>query len=230
MSDFELPSQEFRGEIRLFPLPDLVLFPHVVQPLRIFEPRYVAMLEECLSDDLRFAMGLLRAGWENDYDGKPPVHSTVCLGRVLTHHRHPNGTYNVLLAGQARVRLLHEMEGPQLFRRARGELLRDAYRDPLQQGSAHLRTSLLDTFRRTQPHGIIGSPAVQKLLHEQVPLGTLSDVIAYAAPIAVREKQRLLDDPLVERRAAHLIGLLRALHEPPTMESQAPFPPGFSDN
>lgn len=230
MSDFELNSQDFAGVVRLFPLPDLVLFPHVVQPLRIFEPRYVDLLEDCLASDQRFAMALLRSGWETDYEGRPAIHSTVCLGRVLTHHRHPNGTYNILLAGQARVKIQDEIAGPGLFRRARGELLRDAYRDPLQQGSSHLRSSLLETFRRGQPQGIIAAPAVQKLLHDQVPLGILTDVISYAAPLPALEKQRLLEDPLVERRAAHLISLLRAKHEQPITEGSAPFPPRFSDN
>lgn len=230
MSDFELNSQDFSGTVRLFPLPDLVLFPHVVQPLRVFEPRYVALLEECLTDDQRFAIGLLRSGWETDYEGRPPIHSTVCLGRVLTHHRHPNGTYNVLLAGQARVKIVDELAGPEPFRRARGELLRDAYRDPLQQGSSHLRASLLEMFRRGQPQGIVAAPAVQKLLHDQVPLGVLTDVIAYASPLATADKQRLLEDPLVERRAAQLISLLRARLEQPAGEANGRFPPRFSDN
>jgi len=39
-NDFSLSPDEFSGIARLFPLPNLVLFPHVVQPLHIFEPRY----------------------------------------------------------------------------------------------------------------------------------------------------------------------------------------------
>ncbi len=52
-----------RGRARLFPLPDLVMFPHVMQPLHIFEPRYREMLNEALDSDGLIAMSILaRAG------------------------------------------------------------------------------------------------------------------------------------------------------------------------
>ena len=52
MSDLhhQLPD-DFSGIVRLFPLPELVLFPHVVQPLYVFEPRYVEMFEHALMSD-----------------------------------------------------------------------------------------------------------------------------------------------------------------------------------
>ena len=45
MASFEelsFSARDFGGKVRLFPLPNLVLFPHVMQPLHIFEPRYRA--------------------------------------------------------------------------------------------------------------------------------------------------------------------------------------------
>ena len=49
MGDLEdlvrLPD-DFDGHVRLFPLPSMVLFPHAMQPLHIFEPRYCEMLNE----------------------------------------------------------------------------------------------------------------------------------------------------------------------------------------
>ena len=44
-----------------------------MQPLHIFEPRYRAMLEESLADDRLIGMALLAPGWENDYEGRPPL-------------------------------------------------------------------------------------------------------------------------------------------------------------
>ena len=60
------------GQARLFPLPNLVLFPHVVQPLHIFEPRYRQLMADALADDRLIAMALLRPGWEEDYHGNRP--------------------------------------------------------------------------------------------------------------------------------------------------------------
>ncbi len=56
---------DFSGRVRLFPLPNLVLFPHVVQPLHMFEPRYCEMLQDALAGDRLLAMVLLEQGWEH---------------------------------------------------------------------------------------------------------------------------------------------------------------------
>ena len=76
--DFVFPADDFSGVVRLFPLPNVVLFPHVMQPLQIFEPRYLELLDDALADDGLLAMALLEPGWESDYDGRPPIASTVC--------------------------------------------------------------------------------------------------------------------------------------------------------
>ena len=57
---------DFSGLARLFPLPNLVMFPHVMQAMHIFEPRYRSLFEEALSDDKLIALGVLAPGWEVD--------------------------------------------------------------------------------------------------------------------------------------------------------------------
>ena len=64
MPGSDLIPADFAGVVRLFPLPDLVMFPHVVQPLRVFEPRYVQMFEDALADDQLLTMAVLQHGWE----------------------------------------------------------------------------------------------------------------------------------------------------------------------
>ena len=87
MSQEPHPLEDFGGTARLFPLPNLVLFPHVAQPLHIFEARYRQMMADALEDDRRLAMALLRPGWEEDYHLRPPIHPVVCLGRVHDDRR-----------------------------------------------------------------------------------------------------------------------------------------------
>jgi Lon protease-like protein len=77
----------FDGVARLFPLPNLVQFPHVVQPLHIFEARYRQMTADALAGDRFLAMVLLRPGWETDYEGRPPIYSVACLGKIVADHR-----------------------------------------------------------------------------------------------------------------------------------------------
>src|SRR5215210_7720227 len=92
----ELPD-DFAGIVRMFPLPNLVLFPHVVQALHIFEPRYRAMLEDALAGDHLICMSLLQPDWESKYDGRPSVYPVMCIGRVVAHARLEDGRYNILL-------------------------------------------------------------------------------------------------------------------------------------
>ena len=89
----------FSGTVRLFPLPNLVLFPHVLQPLHVFEPRYRELVREALAGDGLIAMGTLLPGWESDYEGRPPVFPMACLGRIVSHHQLDDGSYNILLLG-----------------------------------------------------------------------------------------------------------------------------------
>ena len=106
---FSFSVESFSGKVRLFPLPNLVLFPHVMQPLHIFELRYRDLLEDALAGDRLIAMSVLVPGWERNYEGRPRLHPMACLSRITTHCRLSDGTYNVLLLGLRRVRLLREL-------------------------------------------------------------------------------------------------------------------------
>ena len=96
LEDLSFKPEQFSGQARLFPLPNLVLFPHVIQPLHIFEPRYVEMLEDAVADDRLIAMSLLEPGWEENYEGRPAVAQVACLGRVITWQRQPKSRYAVV--------------------------------------------------------------------------------------------------------------------------------------
>src|SRR5437763_14532370 len=115
MSDDTSSLTGFSGTVRLFPLPNLVLFPQVVQPLHIFEPRYRRMTADALAGDRLLALVLLRPGWEPDYDGKPAIHPVACVGKIVADQRLDDGRYNLLLRGLTRVRILQEMPNAQPF-------------------------------------------------------------------------------------------------------------------
>ncbi|HEX3725489.1 MAG TPA: LON peptidase substrate-binding domain-containing protein, partial [Pirellulales bacterium] len=102
--DLTFAPEQFSGRARLFPLPSLVLFPHVVQPLHIFEPRYVELLRDALEGDRMITMALLDRGWETNYEGRPAIAPVACLGRVVSWQAQPNSRYNLLLLGLCRVR------------------------------------------------------------------------------------------------------------------------------
>src|SRR5438128_9189192 len=90
-----LHPESFSGTARLFPLPNLVLFPHVLQPLHIFEPRYRQMTAEALAGDRLIAMMLLQPDWEKDYQGAPAVHPVGCLGKIIADQQLDDGRFNI---------------------------------------------------------------------------------------------------------------------------------------
>src|SRR5207249_2490730 len=121
MNDDQHALANFPGTARLFPLPNLVLFPHVVQPLHVFEDRYRQMTADALAGDRLIAPVLLRPGWEDQYDARPAVHAVACLGRVVAEQLLADGRYNLLLRGLGRVRIIDELDDGKLYRTARAE-------------------------------------------------------------------------------------------------------------
>src|SRR5215471_4819338 len=106
MSDDVKALQNFSGIARLFPLPNVVLFPHLVLPLHIFEPRYRQMTTDALAGDRLLAMTLLKPGWESDYEGMPEIYPIACLGRIQAEKRLPDGRLNLQLRGLTRIRIV----------------------------------------------------------------------------------------------------------------------------
>src|SRR5712692_4628233 len=97
------------GLIRLFPLPNMVLFPGAMQPLHIFEPRYRQMTADALAGDRLIALVLPSPGWEKEYADRPALHPMACVGRIAGEHRLADGRFNLLLQGMRRVRIVEEV-------------------------------------------------------------------------------------------------------------------------
>jgi Lon protease-like protein len=125
LAHLDFDASTFCGTARLFPLPNLVLYPHVMQPLHIFEERYKAMTADALRGDGVIAMALLKHGWEKCYYAAPSIEPVVCVGKILTHEKLPDGNYNFLLQGIARARVVAE-DRSRAYRVGRLELLADA--------------------------------------------------------------------------------------------------------
>jgi Lon protease-like protein len=109
-------------KVRLFPLPNLVFFPHAIQPLHIFEPRYRVMTAEALASDRLLALTMLKVGWETDYHGKPALETVATIGRIMADQQFEDGRYNLLLRGLARIRILCEIPNDKSYREAEVEL------------------------------------------------------------------------------------------------------------
>jgi ATP-dependent Lon protease len=224
--------EEFSGVARRFPLPNLVLYPHVLQPLHVFEPRYCELVDEALAGDKLVAMCVLAPGWEPDYEGRPAVAPVACLGRITTSHRLDGGRYNILLVGLKRVMLLGELPPVKSFREADVEIIDDRY-PPEGLAQRHdLQRQLLDQFKRLLPQGGSARESLEQLLAVEVPLGVLADLVAYSINLDLKVKQELLAVGNVDRRAATLLTELEKMAhaDRAPLPRTGTFPPEFSNN
>jgi Lon protease-like protein len=227
MSD-QSPLSGFSGKARLFPLPSLVFFPHVLQPLHIFEPRYRQMTADALADDHFIAMALPTPGWEQDSGAPPVLHSVACLGRIIADQKLDDGRFNILLRGLARIRLVKELTSKKLYRIGKAEILDDI---PIEDEGLALywRNTLIDKAPSWFPNQGEVVDQFGKLLHSDLPLGVLCDIIAFALPLDAEFKQALLTELNVEARLQVLHDFLEAT-KATAEQSQRKFPPEFSAN
>ena len=112
MNEDQAALAEFNGVARLFPLPNLVLFPQALQPLHIFEPRYRQLTADALIDDRLLALVLLKPGWEQNYEQTPAIFPVACLGRIVADQLMPDGRSNLLVRGLSRVRIVESRIDP----------------------------------------------------------------------------------------------------------------------
>ncbi len=230
MSDEPLAfsPEQFSGLARVFPLPNLVMFPHVMQALHIFEPRYRALFEEAIEDDRLIALGSFASGWEGDYEGRPPLRPTACLCRIATHQKTDQGTYNVLVLGVRRLRLVRELPPKKLFRVVESELLDDSEpADASPDAATALQKQLLAAFKQSMPRIPNAYEQLDQLLGSQITLGMLADIVSYTIDLDLETKARLLAECDVFRRTKML---LEAITTRGKAGPRRPFPPEFSPN
>lgn len=191
--------------IPIFPLPNVVLFPHTDLPLHIFEPRYREMVADAMAGDRLIGMVLLRGDWRRDYHGAPEVFPLGCVGRIENFELQPDGRSNLVLKGLARFDITGEIEGKS-YRRARvawrsdGE---DAARQEIGELNARLQSSVARLLTRRERE-------VPPDLWEKLPRGTglLVNTLASVLDLAAIEKLALLECDDARTRAERLLEVL----------------------
>lgn len=225
----------FSGKARLFPLPNLVLFPHALLPLHIFEPRYRAMVAESLESDGLIAMALLKPGWETDYEGRPPIHSVACLAKILTYDRQDDGRYNLLMAGVARVEVVEDLPAVKPFREAKVEVRTDRFDASRAAERPAVQRRLIESFRANLPGmsdaitlvGQMLAQPVGQTLTQDVSLALIADIAAYKLELPMESKIELLAELDVDRRAA---AVSAHLEKAANSKVERRRPPDFSEN
>jgi len=233
MNFWNAPEQDasFSCVTPLFPLPNVTLFPNVMLPLHIFEPRYRCMVEDVLHSDRVLAIASLKDGWEENYESKQcEIHKTVCLAQVVTEERQQDGRIHLLTQGVCRAKLTSEQDTDRPYRIGHVEVVEDEYPLPPVIDRIRRQQELVSAFRQIFPKLDLDA-ALLSTMEEGVPLGELCDVIAHAMRLDPFHARQLLEQSDVDQRSDLVLELLKLqCRDPISPTSPRTFPPGFSLN
>ena len=187
--------------VRLFPLTNVVLFPDVYLPLHIFEDRYRAMTRDALDGDKLIGMTVLRDGWQDDYEGAPPIYATGCAGTIVHHEPLQDGRYNLILQGVARFEVIEEVEAPTAYRVARVHWHREPDADGVVANVTRVRQQVEALLMPAVARGEVRMPAG---MTDQA----LINAVCQALDIPIVEKLALLERVDVRARGHALLPIL----------------------
>jgi Lon protease-like protein len=205
MAAFHPRLADLPTEVPIFPLSGALLLPEGRLPLNIFEPRYLAMVEDSLAAGRMFGMvqgdpSLPKAG------GDSQLFRIGCLGRLTSFAETEDGRFLITLTGVVRYRIVEEIAGRRGYRRVRadygdfaGDL--DLGRPAPQIDRGALLGALRPYFRAR------GIEANWEAI-EQTGDAMLVTTLCMVCPFEVREKQALLEAPAPGDRARMLIALM----------------------
>jgi Lon protease-like protein len=184
--------------ISIFPLAGALLFPRAHLPLHIFEPRYRALVGSALAKDRKIAMIQPQGAGEG-----APLFEIGCVGRIGEVEALEDGRYNIVLEGEARFRLVRELEVTTPFRQVEGELIDDPDLEAL---SAIERASFereAREFADRQGYSVDWDAVAQ--LDDQALINGVSQI----APFDAAAKQALLEAEGINQRCDLLIQLMQ---------------------
>ena len=211
MAAFHPRLEDLPTEIAVFPLTGALLLPRGRLPLNIFEPRYLALVEDCLGRGRMFGMIQPDPGRPPVGEGgartAPALYRVGCLGRLSSFAETEDGRLLVTLTGVARFGVAEELPMRRGYRRVRADYA--PWRDDLdldRPAPPLDRAALLGALR---PYFRSRRIDVNWEALEQVVDGMLVTTLAMVCPFDPREKQALLEAPAAEERARVLLALLQ---------------------
>jgi Lon protease-like protein len=195
---------EMPGVISVFPLPGALLLPRGQMPLNIFEPRYLAMVDDALRDGHRL-IGMIQPDVAHaGSTDKPSLYKIGCVGRITQLAETGDGRYLLELTGVARFRIAEELAVLTPYRQCRVDY------------------SFTDDFSARKGEEAVDRDALLKALAsflkanklnadwegiEKAPNEALVNALAMMSPYGSAEKQAMLEAPDLKTRAEILVAL-----------------------
>lgn len=206
MVAFHPRAEDLPAEFPVFPLAGALLLPKGKLPLNIFEPRYLAMVEDSLGAGRMFGMIQPDATMPEAADG-PGLFRVGCLGRLSAFSETDDGRYLITLTGVIRFAISQEIEMRRGYRRVQGDFSRYLTDLDLDEKSLGVeREALLSALRNFFTHrGVEANwDAIRR-----VPDDMLTVTLGMACPFEPAEKQALLEAEDSAELAKTLLALLQ---------------------
>ena len=204
-------NAEYRGPVDLpevipmFPLPGALLLPRGQMPLNIFEPRYLAMVDDSLRDGYRLIGMIQPDPAHGGPPDKPTLYKIGCVGRITQLAESGDGRYLIELTGVARFRLEEELAVATAYRQARvtyapfaDDFVARKGEDAVDRKAvlAALRDFLDANNLKADWEGI-----------DKAPNEALVNALSMMSPYGTAEKQALLEAPDLKTRAEILVAI-----------------------
>lgn len=185
-------------------LPNAILFPQALLPLRIYENHYRRMLSDCLAGERMFSVALLQKDSAKPSDQSKP-YRVAGLGIIRVAVGNEDGTSNIILQGIARVRLCSFAKSKP-YPVARIEPLQTQFSDGVQPDPLTAKVSEL--LRARAKLNMALPEHVAKYLTTMTDADNLADLVSFTLLSDFYEKQELLETLDLRLRLQKLIQLL----------------------
>ena len=204
-------NAEYRGPedlpdtIPVFPLPGALLLPRGQMPLNIFEPRYLAMVDDAMRDGRRLIGMIQPDGRQKSSPDGPALYKVGCVGRITQLAESGDGRYLLELTGVSRFEVAEELHVRTAYRQCRVSYTAFADDFVPRKGEETVdRKTLLKTLREFLKANDLSAEwdGIEKAPNEAL-VNALSMMSPYGAP----EKQALLEAKDLKTRAEILIAV-----------------------
>ena len=203
-------NAEYRGPgelpevIPVFPLPGALLLPRGQMPLNIFEPRYLAMVDDAFRTDRMIGM------IQPDADGGgtplvPKLYRVGCAGRITQFAETGDGRYLITLVGVARFRVVEELSTTTPYRQCRVEF--ESYAADFTPRAGEDEVDRAGVLKALKDFVAAADARVDWKGIDQAPNEALVNALCMMSPFGAREKQALLEAQNLKARAEVLIAI-----------------------
>ena len=196
-------SDDLPQRIPVFPLGGALLLPRADLPLNIFEPRYLAMIDQALSTDR--LVGMIQPGTGHEAEDAPELMKVGCVGRITSYAEAADGRMLVTLTGVCRFQLVDELAATTPYRQVIANYHPFAADLASGTGASEVnRPALLKIFRDYLSANDMSADWGEV---DQAPTEVLVNTLSLLAPYPPQEKQALLEAPDLKTRADVLVAL-----------------------